>query len=474
MPVIALQTRAWLVSYSGATCGIKYELGDGVTRIGRSPLNDLVIQGPDVVGVSRQHLEIRRSGPGYRICDLNSTNGTYLNGESISEADLCNTAKVRFGSLGPELTFTTIEPADAQLDQTITIPPEILRMAAAESVTPEPYDRLLSEAVTRVHNAHLRGWGDQTLAIMRETLHLALRRTSRRSHRAIVLLAASLLFVAGGAAWRIAALDREKHAIDQRIEQVETALQQTSGTPGESDRVISELAQYQGQAQRLERDPLYRFVPHDKEDFLMREIRTLMAEFGAEAYSIPPEFAERAEHYVELYDGPDRPLVAHVLNGAADQVKIMRQILREEQLPVDLAYLPLVESALVRDMPSPAGALGPWQLTPITARAFGLRMDQQVDERTDLVKSTRASCRFLRELILDFGSGSSVMLALAAYNLGPTRVKQAVMNNVHDPIKQRDFWYLYRANALPRETREYVPKVVAAMIVGRNPHHFGF
>jgi membrane-bound lytic murein transglycosylase D len=89
-------------------------------------------------------------------------------------------------------------------------------------------------------------------------------------------------------------------------------------------------------------------------------------------------------------------------------------------------------------------------------------VDKQVDERTNLEKSTRASCRFLRELILDFGAGSSVMLALAAYNLGPSKVKQAVMNTVRDPIKQRDFWYLYRVNALPRETREYVPKVVAA------------
>jgi membrane-bound lytic murein transglycosylase D len=225
---------------------------------------------------------------------------------------------------------------------------------------------------------------------------------------------------------------------------------------------------------QLERNPLYRFSPHEKEDFLTQEIRTLMAEFGAEVYSVPPEFAERAGHYIELYQGPDRPLVAKVLNGSAGQLAVMRQILREERLPVDLAYIPLVESALASDKPSPAGALGPWQLTPVTARAFGLRVDKQIDERTNLAKSTRASCRFLRNLILDFGAGSSVMLALAAYNLGPSRVKQAIMDTVRDPIKQRDFWYLYRANALPRETREYVPKVVAAMIVGRNPQHFGF
>ena len=97
-----------------------------------------------------------------------------------------------------------------------------------------------------------------------------------------------------------------------------------------------------------------------------------------------------------------------------------------------------------------------------------------MDERYDLRKSTYAACHFLRNLILDFGAGSSVMLALAAYNLGPTAVKQAIMKSVQDPIKQRNFWYLYRVRALPQETREYVPKVFAAIIIARNPAHFGF
>ena len=199
-----------------------------------------------------------------------------------------------------------------------------------------------------------------------------------------------------------------------------------------------------------------------------------MAEFGAEVYSVPPDFEERVGYYIEQYQGANRPLVAHVLNGSAGQLKIIRQVLREQQLPLDLAYIPLVESALQADSASSAGAVGPWQLTAATARAFGLRVDREVDERTNLTKSTRASCQFLRQLILDFGAGSSVMLALAAYNVGPSRVKQAVMTTVRDPIKQRNFWYLYRVGALPKETREYVPKVVAAMIIGRNPRLFGF
>jgi len=474
--VPAPQTRAWVVSYSGATAGINYALGDGVTRIGRGPQNDLVIQGPDVASVSLQHLEIRREAAGFQIRDLESTNGTYLNGERITEACLVAPAIIRLGSQGPELHFTTEEPEAARLDQTLAIPAGSLTLPPAlETGSPDgTYEGLLSEAVTRARHARFRGMGDQTLTIMRETLRVALGHTRRPLHFAIGALVAALIGVAGGAAWKIAALDRERQSINQRIHDVETQLEKTAGKPAESDRLISELDDYQNQAEQLERSLLYRLGPHAKEDFLTHEIRTLMAEFGAEVYSVPPEFAERVGHYVEQDQGANRSLVAHVLNGSTAQLQIMRRVLKEDQLPPDLAYIPIVESALSPDTSSSAGAVGPWQLTPVTTRACGLRVDRQVDERTDLTKSTRASCRYLRQLILDFGSGSSVMLALAAYNLGPTKVKQAVMNTVRDPIKQRNFWYLYRVGALPKETREYVPKVVAAMIIGRNPTHFGF
>ena len=465
-----------MVSYVGATAGIVYELGDGATCVGRGPHNDLVIQGPDVASVSLQHLEIRRAGNNFRIRDLDSTNGTCLNGEHITEADLCAPSTIRFGSKGPELVFTTEQPKTAEFDKTLPIPEGILNpLTGREPTLPsERYEGLLSKAVARARHARLKGLSGQTLTIMRETIQDALRHTSRRFHLVIVVLAAGLLAVAGFSAWKISVLDRDKHFIDQRIHEVETQLGMTAGSLAESDRLVSKLSDYQNQAEQLEQSVFYRFGPHEKGDFLIQEIRALMAEFGAEVYSVPPDFVERVGHYIEQYQGPNRALVAHVLNDGAPQLKVIKQVLREEELPADLAYIPLVESALAPDESSAAGARGPWQMTPATARAFGLRVDKQVDERTDLTKSTRASSRFLRELILDFGAGSSVMLALAAYNLGPSKVKQAVMNTVHDPIKQRNFWYLYRVNALPKETREYVPRVVAAMIIGRNPHHFGF
>jgi hypothetical protein len=438
----------------------------------------VVIQGSDVACVSLQHLEITREGNGFRIRDLGSTNGTSLNGEPVTEADLTAPSTIRLGSQGPELMFTTDEPKAVEFDKTIPIPEITFPPPAAPVPVPhsQTYEGLLARAVERARRARGRSnaVSGQTLTIMRETLHRALRHTSRRFHLVIAVLAVGLVAVAAGSAWKIYVLDRDKRAIDQRIQEVETRLQKTTGDLAESDRLLSELSDYQSQAAQLEHSVFYRFRPREKEDFLIGEIRSLMAEFGAELYSVPPDFVEQVGHYIEKYQGPDRRLVEHALTTAAPQLKVIRQVLAEEQLPLDLAYIPLVESALAPDESSAAGARGPWQLTPITARMVGLRVDKQVDERTDLVKATRASSRYLRSLILDFGAGSSVMLALAAYNSGPTKVKQAVLTTVHDPIKQRNFWYLYRVHALPKETREYVPRVVAAMVIGRNPRRFGF
>ncbi len=165
--------------------------------------------------------------------------------------------------------------------------------------------------------------------------------------------------------------------------------------------------------------------------------------------------------------------MARALGEAEPEIGRIGDVLERNHLPRDFAYMVLVESAMRPADTSAAGGAGLWQLTPATARGLGLRVNAEVDQRLDLDQSTEAASRYIRSLILDFGAGSSVMLALAAYDVGPTRVKQAI-RHVTDPIRQRDFWYLYRTHALPEETREYVPKVVAAMIIGRQPARYGF
>jgi membrane-bound lytic murein transglycosylase D len=210
-----------------------------------------------------------------------------------------------------------------------------------------------------------------------------------------------------------------------------------------------------------------------KGDFVTREINLLMKEFGAEEYTIPAEFVKEIERFIQQYQDRDRELMLRALVAERNKLDQVREILRKDQMPEDFAYMAVVESGFVQSSASSEGAAGFWQFTETTAREYGMQVSQDVDERLDLTKSTKAASRYIRDLILDFGTGSSVMLAMAAYNSGREAVRRAV-RNVKDPIKQRNFWYLYCTRALPAETRDYVPKVFAAIIVGRNPRQFGF
>jgi hypothetical protein len=471
-PQVVAEGKGWLLSQADSPVKIRYLIPPGTTRIGRAPDNELVIQGPCATTVSLHHVVIERDGE-FRIRDLESTNGTFLNGERTTEAVLVPNSCIRLGSQGPELLFVLDEPEGLELTQTQVIS-DLVAAAAAPAPAPSPsntYENLLSEGVERARRARAGGTGGQTMTIMREALQVALHRSGKRFIRGLVALAAVLVIVSGLAAWKIAQLNHDKTSIDVHIHDLEAQLQKATNT-GEADRLINQLDTFEGEGEQLEHELVYRIGYRDQ-DFVTSEIRRLLAEFGAEMYSVPPEFTERVKHYNEQYQGPNRPLMAKALGAESGSIATMRRVLEDEHLPPDLAYLPLVESGL-GSAQSAAGAAGPWQLTLATAKALGLEVDSQVDERNDVLKSTQAACRFLRQLIVDFGTGSSVMLALAAYNSGPTKVKQAVEKTVRDPIKLRNFWYLYRVRALPEETREYVPKVISVMIIGRNPDHFGF
>jgi soluble lytic murein transglycosylase-like protein len=211
-----------------------------------------------------------------------------------------------------------------------------------------------------------------------------------------------------------------------------------------------------------------------KRDVLIREeIVALLKEFGAEEYSVPPEFMAGVDRFITQLQERDHEHLARALGAGRADLERIREILAQHNLPQDLAYMVLVESGFLHSSESQDGAVGLWQFTEVTARNYGMEVTEDVDDRLDLSKSTVAASRYLRDLILDFGTGSSVMLAMAAYNGGAERVRRAV-RSLKDPIKQRNFWHLYRTGMLPEETREYVPKVIAATIIGRNPERFGF
>lgn len=469
------QVARFLVRKEGPNAGTLYEVRAPVTTIGRAPENDVAIAGPDALVVSGRHAELRLADGLWRIVDLESTNGTFVDGERVTEAALDAPATIQLGKGGPELHFTAKPPESAAADLNRTIVASATLMDAPPEGAPlaTEHDRQLRQAIARARQARSVGVLNQTGAIMREVMASVIQGSSRRLKRTIAALSVLLVAVSAFAAVRIWQLNRAEASIDAQIAALEKQLAAGQPSGDQADRLASELERYQNQARTLEKNPFYRFGVRERADFLDHEIRTLLAEFGAEIYRIPPDFRVAVQRYLDQYQGPNRPNMERALDEARPEMERVRRLLEANSLPPDFAYMTLVESAFDVEQRSRAGCAGLWQFTPATARAFGLRVDARVDERLNVAKSTQAACKYIRDLILDFGSGSSVMLALAAYNLGPSKVKQAI-RRVEDPIKQRNFWYLYHVRALPSETREYVPKVIAAMIIGRQPKRYGF
>jgi membrane-bound lytic murein transglycosylase D len=141
-------------------------------------------------------------------------------------------------------------------------------------------------------------------------------------------------------------------------------------------------------------------------------------------------------------------------------------LLQEAGLPEELGYLVLIESSFLPNAVSPSGAAGLWQFVPQTARKYGLRINSWVDERRDPEKSTRAAMAYLKELHEHFGKW---YLATAAYNAGQGTIKKAMKES-----GARDFWNLSDKSILKDETRDFVPKFVAATLIATNPQKYGF
>jgi len=184
-------------------------------------------------------------------------------------------------------------------------------------------------------------------------------------------------------------------------------------------------------------------------------------------YDITIPLNARVLSFVELFTGRLRNYLQEGLSRGARFLPMIQDVFRAEGLPLDLAYVPLVESAFKPDALSRAKAKGMWQFMRGTALENGLKHDWYIDERAEPEKATRAAAKYLKTLYAMFGDWQ---LALASYNGGPGRIQSAIKRS--GGVK--DFWRLSASRRyLPRETRDYVPLILAAMIVARNPAQYG-
>jgi membrane-bound lytic murein transglycosylase D len=184
-------------------------------------------------------------------------------------------------------------------------------------------------------------------------------------------------------------------------------------------------------------------------------------------YDIPIEVNEEVIRYIRLFQSSEyRAGFVQWLSRSHRYLPRFRAILRQEGVPEDTAYVAMIESGFAPQATSPAGAAGPWQFIAETGARHGLKQDAWVDERRDPEKAAAAAGRFLRALRDTTGDW---YLAWAGFNAGPGRIARAM------ELGHTGFWEMAAApDVLPRETRTYVPKILAAAIISKHPSAFGF
>jgi membrane-bound lytic murein transglycosylase D len=185
-------------------------------------------------------------------------------------------------------------------------------------------------------------------------------------------------------------------------------------------------------------------------------------------HDVPIPLNQRVLAFVQLFQGRLREFIQEGLERGSKYLPMIQNVFRAEGLPLDLAYIPLVESAFKPNALSRAKAKGVWQFMRGTGVENGLRQDWYIDERSDPEKATVAAAKYLTTLVKMFDGDWH--LALASYNGGPGRVQRALKQT-----RTSDFWTLAaKGRALPRETRDYVPMILAAIVIARNPAQYGF
>lgn len=183
-------------------------------------------------------------------------------------------------------------------------------------------------------------------------------------------------------------------------------------------------------------------------------------------FDIPVVYNDQVKKWMDYFLNRGRGFFERYVERSGRYAPIIGAILEEHGLPRDLIFLAMAESGFNTSAKSWASAVGPWQFMPSTGRLYGLDQTWYKDERRDPIKATVAAARYLTKLYGDFGSWE---VAAAAYNAGEGKMSKAIMK-----YKSEDFWDISKGRYLKDETKNYVPKIMALAIIGKNLKSFGF
>lgn len=220
-----------------------------------------------------------------------------------------------------------------------------------------------------------------------------------------------------------------------------------------------------------DRAPIYRLP-------LGFDVHQVLEELGKKGFIVPESFIKTVQSQIAYFTKPgNRATLEHCFRRKPRFESLIRQELARKNLPPDFLYIAMQESLFDSAAQSGNDARGLWQMVPETAREFDLQVPDEwkalgpeKDDRTRPRLSTRAAANYLHTLYSEFGDAA---LAMAAYNAGAGRMRKT-LRRIEDPANERDFWYIYRMGMMSPETREFVPKIIAMILIDRNRAKYGF
>jgi pSer/pThr/pTyr-binding forkhead associated (FHA) protein/soluble lytic murein transglycosylase-like protein len=498
---------------SGSLKGRTSASGKSTVRVGRAPDCDIRFDPDQEPKVSSHHAEFLYEDGQWFVIDTGSTNGTIIEGEKVAKHRLRQGEEVQIGAGGP-LVRVEFDAADGsggsmkteavsvtslqkylkpKASKRIDATQELAVIASELKENADTQTAKLAELAAKEVAEERKKSGGQssgrTMLIMANTLKKVNVQTKTKTRKrwlkvvAVVGGVASVVVaVLGIVIWQqqkqIQELVRKKQGLDKQIAGIQRQMDEET-EPARLVDLEQQLSALSANAEQTltavsKTDKATAAQLANTGDELDREIREILGKFDAATYVVPPIFKERLQAQVdELKASSNLKYIYH------RKMKYWPMIQREFNalgLPEEMAYIAWAETQFDPKAKNPTGAAGMWQLMPAVAQNFNLRVDKTVDERFDPDKETKAAAHYLANLLAEYGS-DSFMLAMASYNRGEAGVRRVLHQIAQEPggfrKEKRDFWHLYRLKKLPEETREYVPRVLAAAIISRNAKKLG-
>lgn len=183
-------------------------------------------------------------------------------------------------------------------------------------------------------------------------------------------------------------------------------------------------------------------------------------------FDLPVTYNKKVATWISFFQTRGKNFFRNWLEKSTKYMPLLQSELKKAGLPTDLAYMVMIESGFSATAVSSASAVGPWQFIESTGRSYGLKKNWWLDERRDIKKSTQAAIRYMKDLHREFGSW---YLVAASYNMGENGLRRQIRKH-----GTNDYWQLVKLKALPTETQDYVPKILAAMMIAKAPNLYGF